>query len=128
RRVRLVQVEEGEERLPRLAVEPHLESSRGLTSVAFLARAEVVIEEIEAARDSALSPKKKRGDRGPGRIPVLLQQLLDRGDRRRQTEPHVIAHAVRRRKHSREDGDVRRERQRNVAVGAPEQNRIGTKR
>src|SRR5262249_56868633 len=88
-----------------------------------LGRLDVVLPEVEAARDAGRVRQHDGGDRAAGGVAGRLQRRGDRGGGGAQRVAQGVADAVLRRQEAREDRDVRGERQRNVRVGVLEEHR-----
>ena len=100
--VRVVEVEEKEEGLARLSVEPFLRRLQRLVTISLYAadgrvafeRLDIVVEEIEAAGNARFASQNERRNGGPCCVAVFLEQLLKRRDRIGKPVADVVADAV----------------------------------
>ena len=100
-----------------LHVSDRLSGRRGL---------DVVVVEVEAARDAAGSGEDDRGHGSPRRISLLLQHLGERRNGRIETISPVVEDTVNRWERSGEKGCVRRQGERDVAVGLLEEDGLSS--
>ena len=134
--MRLVEMEEVKERLPNVSGDPSLRNLFGLAAVALHAtdvraavrRVDLIVILVEAAGDSGFTAEHECRNRRRRGITVLLQQLRQRRHRGPQTKSEVVADAILRRQRTSEDRRMGRQGQRNVRIGALEQNCVGAQR
>src|SRR5437764_460494 len=88
---------------------------------------ERVVVIVEAARQPPTAVEYKRTHHGPCRIAVLFEGLRDSVELGREWLPGKVLHAILERVRSRENGRMRRPRQRHLRKGALVDDAIVTK-